>query len=192
MRKLIALAVPLAFALAGCDLSAEAEADTVCVTQPFGSPLPAAPAGVTVTNLPLALPATLSVDIGDAVPDLSSDGVTADLPAKSIALTSLEGANLSAVSAATFTLAGPPTTALPDVTFAYARPSPAPSTVVETPATPSAPADLADYLVGQNTIQVQSIAVTLNGQPPTTAWTPALRICFGSRVEVDYLKASGN
>lgn len=181
-------------ALAGCDLEAEAKADRVCVNQPLrSSAIPGVPIDVGVvdnTQPPLnAIPVTFPIDIGSAVPDLDEKGVEARLDAQSIALTTLEGADLSGVELVQFTVAGPPGANLPDVVFTYTKPANAAQPVLEAAATPATPVDLVPYVRGQQTLDLKNILV--RARPPAQSWTPALRTCVGTDIDVDYLEAAG-
>jgi hypothetical protein len=185
MRKTIAIA--LAAALAGCDLTATAEADSVCVTENATTgQIPGALGGTTVTDF--ALPASLKAqyDLGAALPNLQKDGVTATLVAQSLSLTSPENADLSGVDRVSLTVSAP---GKPDVVFTYAKPAGATGAKTILVATPDAPANLVDYLQNGRTITVGS--PRFSGRLPSTSWTPALRTCAGTKIDVDYLKAAG-
>lgn len=187
MRTNIAIAIALATALAGCDLTATAEADSVCVTENATSAqVPGALGGTTVTDFSLPVPLKAQYDLGAALPDLRKDGVTATLIAQSLSLTSPEGADLSGVERASLTVSAP---GKPDVVFSYAKPAGESGARTTLVAIPGAPANLVDYLQGGRTITIGS--PRFSGHLPSTSWTPALRTCAGTKIDVDYLKAAG-
>jgi len=183
MRTTSALAVALAAALAGCGLNATAEADSVCVTENAVS-APITTTAVVVSDLTVPLKA--SYDLGPTVPNLQKEGVTADLHAQSLSLTSPEGIDLSGIDhfAVTLTAAGQP-----DVVFTYAKPADATTPITRLVATPATAVNLMDYLQGGRTITLGNPRVS--GRLPSGTWTPAVRTCAGTKIDVDYLKAAG-
>ena len=192
MRKLI-VALPV-LALAACDLTAEAEADRICVTQEFPDrPIPASPPGVTVpAEIGGLLSAfTFDVDIGAAVPeDLEEDGIDADVNARSIALTSIaRNADFSGVTLLTFDVVPPAGSARPTVPFRYERAAGVATPLPAIEARPEAPIDLIDYLQGEDRIRITNLRIA--GSAPAQAWAPALVTCGDTRVEVDYVEAAG-
>jgi hypothetical protein len=186
MRTTHAIAVALAAALAGCDLTASAEADSVCVTENAASSPITTSSAVAVSGL--SVPLKASYDLGAALPDLQKKGVTADLHAQSLSLTSPEGADLSGIDRFSVTLTAA-TAGQPDVVFTYARPAGATGPTTRLVATPSAAVNLVDYLRNGRTITLADPQVS--GRLPSGTWTPAVRTCAGTKVEVDYVKAAG-
>jgi hypothetical protein len=185
MRTRIAILLPLA--LAGCDLTATAEADQVCVTQPTTQTIPGVPTPPGGASASVTVPTNISIDIGVAVPtDLNENGVTSEVIAQSITLTTAQAVDLSGVETLALTLSA---AGRPDVAFRYARPAGATPPVTAITATPEVPVNFVDYLEGTDQVRISSISV--EGQPPAAAWTPTLRTCASAKVEVDELEAAG-
>lgn len=184
MRTTSAIAVALAAALAGCDLNATAEADSVCVTEnAVSSPITTSSA-VVVSDLTVPLKA--SYDLGPTVPNLQKEGVTANLHAQSLSLTSPEDIDLSGIDHFAVTLTA---TGQPDVVFTYAKAADATAPIHRLVATPATAVNLVDYLQGGRKITLGSPQVS--GRLPDGTWTPAVRTCAGTKIDVDYLKAAG-
>lgn len=182
------VALLLAVALAGCDLTATAESDSVCVSEPLTtSPLPATPAGA--PSVPaLSLPVTVGFDLGAAVPsDLGENGVTAELIGRSISIVTPEGADLSGIETAAITVVRPGNDA-DVVVFSYTRPAGA-TGVTEVRATPDRSVNLVDYLQDQRFLSVRD--VTVGGRAPAVPWTPTVKTCARAKVEVDEAEAAG-
>jgi hypothetical protein len=174
----------LALCLAGCgSLNATAEADSVCVTEK-AVPAPINTLGAPVVGAPLPIKA--QYDLGAAVPDLKKKGVTAVLDAQSMSVTSPEGVDLSGIDSFSLTLSA---TGQPDVVFSYQKPAGATGSVTALVATPSAPTNLVDYLQDGRFVTIGNPRVS--GRLPAATWTPALRTCASTKVDVDYMKAAG-
>jgi hypothetical protein len=181
MRTRIAILLPLA--LAGCDLEATAEADQVCVAQPSTTTIQ----GVTPPLGAITVPTNIRIDLGAAIPaDLNEDGVTAEIIAQSITVTTAENVDFSGVETLSLTVSA---AGQPDVAFRYVRPAATTPPVTSFTATPDVAVNLVDYLEGTDSVRISSIAVS--GAPPTTAWTPTLRTCASANIEVDYVEATG-
>jgi hypothetical protein len=179
-RTPIALAVLLA--LAGCELEAIAEADSVCLTEPARITLPPADVEGTVT-----LPFAFTIDIGPIVPDdLNENGVSAELIASSFTLGSLEGVSLAGIEAAELVVQKPSDPGS-TVTFRFTRTADAASTAIVL--TPTTPVDLIDYLDDTELLQIDR--VTLSGRAPDAAWTPVLTTCAEAEITVDEVEAVG-
>jgi hypothetical protein len=177
----------LAALLAGCDLEATAEADAVCVTQRLSSQrIPGALGDAPVVDFTLPVPVQAQLDLGSTIPDLEEEGVSAEVLAQSIGVTSSEGVDFSGVEAVSITAFAP---GKPDRVFTYARPAGTTGPLTAVAATPDAPLDLVEYVQGGRFLQVGD--PTFTGRLPTTDWTPALRTCASTRVDVDYLQAAG-
>lgn len=177
------IAVLSALALAGCDLTATAEADQICITEPTSQTISGVPPGG--GDVSITVPVDISLDVSAAVPDPNERGVTSELIAQSITLTTAENVDLSGVESMglTVTAAG-----RPPIGFSYARPPGAVAPIVSIAATPDTRVNLVDYLDGARRVQVSSI--TLSGRPPASAWTPTLQTCASLEVKVDYLEAA--
>lgn len=186
MRAHLALlsAVLSAFALTGCDLEATAEADQICVTEPTRQTVPGVdpPGGGTVS---VTVPTDIVLDLGDAVPELDERGVTSELVAQSITLTTAEDVDLSGVDSLSLTVTA---AGRPPVDFSYERPAGAAPPIVSITATPETRVDLVAYFEGDRRVRIS--AITLTGRPPASAWTPTLRTCGFLKVKVDYLDAA--
>lgn len=181
MRKTIAIL--FAASLAGCDLEAEAEADRVCVTEVAAFTVPGQNAQGTFT---IPTPG-LRLRFDAALPDLDDEGVEADLIATSISLITAQGVDLSGIERASVTVAA--SGASPAVTFVYEKPAGAAPPITRIEARPTAPVDLVDYVDGTNAIAISQI--TVEGTAPASAWTPSIETCGSSKINVDYVKASG-
>jgi hypothetical protein len=180
-------AVLLAAALAGCDLDATAEADSVCVTQVLASQrIPGELGDAPVTQFSLPVPVQAQIDLGSALPDLDEQGITAQVLAQSLGVTSPEGADFSGIEAVSLTALAP---GMPDLVFTYTRPAGTRSPLTVAAATPESPANLVDYLEGGRFLRVGN--PTFTGRLPRTDWTPALRTCATTKVDLDYLEAAG-
>lgn len=176
-----ALAPFLALCLAGCGmLEAEAETKRLCVEQTNAATIPAAPP-VSVEFTP---PVELLIEMGDAVPDLDEEGVEADVNPEAITLGSVAGdVNFAGVETLTLTV-NPPQNRLDlaPAVFRYERASPAPASVLELPARPVVPVDLADY-IGGNVLRINA---SFSGSAPQQSWQATLEMCGATRVKVDY------
>ena len=181
------IAILLAAALAGCDLTATAEADSICVTEAAASQQVPGTLGSAPVPAGFTLPVSLKVqyDLGAALPDLDEKGISADLPAQSLAVTSPEGADFSGVDSLSLTVSAP---GRPDLVFTYTKPAGATGPITSVVARPAVSADLVDYLQGTS-ITVGS--PRFSGRLPSTSWTPTLRTCAGAKFEADYLEAAG-
>jgi hypothetical protein len=182
MRTRIAILSALAFT--GCDLTATAEADQICITEPTTQTFPGVdpPAGATVS---LTVPTSILLDVSAAVPDLNERGVTSELIAQSITLTTDEDVDLSGLESLGLTVTAE---GRPPVAFTYEKPEGAVAPIVSIAATPGTRVNLVDYL--EDTRRVRISSVSLTGRPPTAAWTPILRTCAFMKVKVDYLEAA--
>jgi hypothetical protein len=178
------IAILSALALAGCDLTATAEADRICITEPTSQTIPGVPPGEGSASI--TVPTDIALDVSAAIPDPDERGVTSELVAQSITLATQENVDLSGVESMelTVTAAG-----RPPIAFSYASPAGAAAPIVAITATPGTRVNLVDYLDGARRVHVSSIA--LSGRPPPTAWTPTLQTCASLEVEVDYLEAAG-
>jgi hypothetical protein len=194
-RGLLVLPAVAAMLVAtSCGLDAEAKAGSVCVEQAFPDrPVPGVPGGV---GVPPAVSDVLSgftfdIEIGDVVPeDLEDNGVDAEVNARSIALTSVgRVANFAGVTLLTFDVVPPPGSGRQPVPFRYERAAGATGPLREVEARPTAPIDLIDYLQDQDRIRITNLQ--LAGNAPSESWTPALRTCGDTKVEVDYVEAAG-
>lgn len=184
MRAHLALlsAVLSAFAT-GCDLEATAEADQICVTEPTRQTVPGVPPGGGTVSV--TVPTDIVLDLGDAVPELDERGVTSELVAQSITLTTAEDVDLSGVESLSLTVTA---AGRPPVVFSYERPAGTAPPIVSITATPETRVDLVAYFEGDRRVRIS--AMTLTGRPPASAWTPTLRTCAFLKVKVDYLDAA--
>jgi hypothetical protein len=180
------IAVLLAVALAGCDLNATAEADSVCVTQPTSATIPGVPGGASGT---VTSPVAFTIDVGAAIPgDVNDKGITTEVIAQSITVSTTTGVDLSGIDTADLTVAKPGDPA-GSIVFHYARPAGVTGPTTAIVATPSARVNLVEYLEGQDQLRISGI--TVSGQPPAASWTPTLRTCASTKIDVDYLDAAG-
>jgi hypothetical protein len=180
----IHVALLLAVPLAGCDLDASAEADTVCVTQVAAQRIP----GFDTPSVALPpIPVNIGLDLGGAIPaDLNEDGVSSEIVAQSITLSATpdQPVDLAGIASATLTVSA---AGRPPVAFRYERPAGAPAPIRAIAATPERPVNLVDYLEDGQIVRISQIQ--LSGAPPTTDWTPTVRTCGSTRIDVDYLDA---
>jgi hypothetical protein len=185
-RSRTPLVVLVAVALAGCDLTATAESDSICVTEPLtSSPLPATPAGA--PSVPtIALPVSVGFDLGSAVPK-DEKGVTTELVGQSISIVTPERADLSGIETAAITVVRPGDDS-DVVVFRYTRPAGA-AGVTEVRATPDRAVNLVDYLQDRRFLRVRD--VTVGGRGPPVPWTPSVKTCASAKIEVDEPEAAG-
>lgn len=183
MRTALAAAF-LALAACGADL----QIDRACATSGTGITAPARPA-VPAASVPVP-PVRLSFAFGDAVPDLSKNGVhDVHVLARSFDLTSTQGTDF--VTSLTVAVVPPAGSALAHKTIGtYQRPASGAASNATTLSVAADGTDLFPYLeTGRLTLEVSGVADP--SQLPTTPSTVGAAACAEVQGSVNYFKAAG-